>query len=100
MALRETGRVHVKRFNAEAFTYELTTTSPENITRALETIVNGNDMIGVEINHSALDKRIIVPFSQNMSSENIINLIERVQQSQRGLSFDDKLILKFVKVYK
>lgn len=55
-------------------------------------------MVGMEIMHPALTESILVPFQlfENMTPDLILSLIERVNQSKRGLVFDENLTIRAV----
>jgi len=55
-------------------------------------------MMGVDIWHSSLDRRILVTFTPIafMSADKIMDIIERIQQSNNEFQFDDNMQLKFI----
>jgi len=55
-------------------------------------------MIGLEINHPALDEPILLPFrpAGTLSADQILSLIERVNQSRSELAFDQFLTIRAV----
>jgi len=68
----------------------------DNILRRQLDHVHPEDRVGVEINHSSLDKRALVPFTtaETMSAERILSVIERIQQSNQEFQFDQDVRLK------
>ena len=73
--IREISKTKVKRFNAEAILYTIQILNLDDIHiftvhKILEDILNkqlagyGPDhLVGLEINHSSLDRRVLIPFT-------------------------------------
>ncbi len=55
-----------------------------------------NDLVGVSINHPALDTEILIPFDSKdrMTTAKVMELIENVQQSKRELDFDSDIVIQ------
>jgi len=55
-------------------------------------------MIGLELNHPALDEPILLPFrpADTLTADQILSLIERVNQSRSELAFDQFLTIRAV----
>jgi hypothetical protein len=58
-------------------------------------------MLGLEITHPCLDESILIPFRPigDMTVDNILSVIERVNQSKRTLNFDENITIRAVIVH-
>ncbi len=59
-----------------------------------------NDLVGVQIEHPALDSEILVHFGdvESTTAENVLHTISSVQQSKRELTFDEDMIIKITSI--
>jgi len=59
---------------------------------------SASHMIGVDISHSSLDRRVLVPFTPIAfrSADKIMDIIERIQRSNNEFQFDSNMQVKFI----
>ncbi len=59
-----------------------------------------NDLVGVQIDHLALDSQILFHFGdvKTTTADNVLNTIFKVQQSKRELTFDEDMIIKITSI--
>jgi hypothetical protein len=108
--ITEISRTKVKRFNAEAILYNIQFINLEEIHiftihDIFEDILNEqlvdyspDQMVGLEINNSSLDRRVLIPFTPigQMCVDKILSVFERVQQSKHEFQLDQNMVMKLV----
>jgi hypothetical protein len=101
------GTIDVKRFKTKGQTLKLQFDGHSNkdtvskaISESIQRAFQNDGRVGVEIQHSALEKPILIPFTNKakLDAFTILNVIEAVQNSKQLLTFDGDLVFTFTTV--